>query len=132
MRADLLPDGVVQLNNASWVKGMLQQYDPCAINVVYERRKNSKSAEQLGYLWGVVYPEISRHTGHAPEELHSIFKAKYLKQKVAWRGGDMYTVGGLGNATLGETAEFITNVVNEANELGIEVPEPDKLYQFKD
>lgn len=132
VRADLLEGGVVQYGNERWVKGMLQQYLPCPMTVVFERRRSSRSKEQLGYLWGVVYPEISIHTGHSPEELHEIFKAKFLKNTLTWRGTEMFVIGSTSRCSLNEMAEFITNVVAEAGELGISVPDPDPLYQFAD
>ncbi len=125
-----LVGGQLILNNQRWFKGMLQQYDDCHVNVVVERKKNSRSKEQLGYLWGVVYPEVSLHTGHSPEELHEIFKAKYLKHKMGWRGVELTTVGSTTKCTTGQMAEFITNVIAEANEMGMAIPEPDELYQF--
>lgn len=127
-----LKDGTLVFRNPRWVKGMLKQYADCKIRVVFEKMKREKSKEQLGYLWGVVYPEISRHTGHSPEELHEIFKSKFLREKKVWRGSEITTLGSISQMTTGELAEFITNVILEAGELGIEVPPADPAYQFKD
>lgn len=131
-RAELQANGEIVYDNPRWVKGMLQQYDPAKIMVVFERRQKGKSKEQLGYLWGVVYPEISNHTGHSPEELHEIFKVKFLRKKKLWRGTQIVVVGSTEKLRVGEMAEFISNVILEAGELGIAIPDPDKLYQFKD
>lgn len=124
-------DGRLVLDNERWFRGMLQGYDDCKVTVVVERQKSHPSSEQRGYLWGVVYPEISRHTGHSPDELHEIFKARHLVKKHLWRGAELTTVRSTGDLTMNELAEFITDVVVEAGELGIEVPPPDKLYQFR-
>lgn len=128
---ELLENGVVEYDNPRWVKGMLQQYDPCRISILFERRKSSPSKEQWGYLWGVVYPEISLHTGHSPDELHQIMKRLHLLEKHVWRGTELTTVKSASELTLGELAEFITNIIQTAGEMGIEIPDPDKLYQFK-
>ena len=124
-------DGRLVLDNPRWFKGMIQLHDDCKVMVVVERRKKSKSKEQLGYLWGVVYPLITEHTGHTPEELHEIFKSKFLRRRMLWRGTDITTVNGTQGLSTGEMAEFTSKVILEANELGIAIPEPDKLYQFK-
>jgi hypothetical protein len=34
----------------------------------------TRSLNQLAYLWGVVYPSISAHTGHTATELHEILQ----------------------------------------------------------
>lgn len=126
-----LKDGKLVLDNTSWFTGMLSLFDDTKVSVLVERRKNSKSKEQQGYLWGVVYPHIAQYTGYTPEELHDVFKAKFLKKKRKWRGMDMVTVSSTEGLTTGEMAEFITNVVMEAAEMSIVVPDPDKLYQFR-
>jgi len=127
-----LKDGKLELANPRWFRGMMQLFADCDVVVTIERKKRSKSQEQLGYLWGVVYPYISDHTGHAPEELHEIFKSKFLRERKQWRGGEITTLKSTADMSTNEMAEFITNVIVEAAELGIDVPEPDKLYQFRE
>lgn len=122
-----LKNGRVVPKNPRYVKGSLQMYEDCEIRVAVERKKSGKSKEQLGYLYGVVYPEISRFTGHTVSELDLLMKHKFLKQKVLWRGLDMMVAGSKAPLTSNELAEFIQNVVLEANELGISIPPPDKL-----
>lgn len=126
-----IKDGVLKIGSSRYLKGMIQQFEDCKVNVTLARQQKSKSKEQLGYLWGVVYPEISTHTGHTPEELHDIFKTKFLTSKRMWRGAEMVIVGSTQTLSVGEMAEFMASVQLEANELGIEIPEPDKAYQFK-
>lgn len=125
-----IKEGVHTFDNERWYRGTIQQYDDTPTIITIERKKKSKSQEQLGYLWGVIYPLISQHTGHSIEDLHDVFKTKYLKRKILWRGADMVTTGSTVGLSSNEMSEFISNVKLEANELGIEVPEPDKLYQF--
>lgn len=123
--------GKLILDNPKWLRGMVQQYDDAPVVVVIERKRKSKSKEQSGYYWAVVLQYISEHTGHSSEDLHDIFKAKYLRRKKRWRGKDMVTLASTNELSVGEMAEYITNVILEANDLGIEVPPPDPLYQFK-
>lgn len=124
-------DGRLVLKNPRWFKGMLQQTPDCPVVVTVERKKRSRSKEQMGYLWAVVYPYIAEHTGHTPEDLHDIFKAKYLRRKRVWRNGDVVIVGSTSDLSTNEMAEFITNIIVEANELGISVPPPDPAYQWR-
>lgn len=126
-----LEDGKLVLDNSRWFKGTLQQFANCPVVVTVERRKNKRSKQQLGYLWGIIYPTISQHTGHTSEDLHDIFKAKFLRRKKVWRGADMVVVGTTTGLSVNEMAEFITNVIVQAQELGIEVPPADPSYQWK-
>lgn len=127
-----IAEGSLVLDNPSWFKGMLSMYDPCEVTVLVERKKKNPSREQWGYLWGVVYPEIARHVGHSVDDLHEIFKARHLRNKHLWRGTEITTVRGASDLDSNELAAFITDVLVEAAELGIEVPEADPAHQFRE
>lgn len=124
--AAILKDGIILPLNGQWVKGMMQMYEDCRVSVIVERKKSRRSKEQNAYLWGVVYREISKHTGHTPEELHEIFKGMFLKSRRMWRGAEMVVIGSTKSLSVGEEDEFIKKVIREANELGIVIPEPDR------
>lgn len=126
-----IKDGKLVLNNPKWFKGMLQMYSDADVVVTLERKKNSKSKEQQGYYWGIILQYISEYTGQSPEDLHDIFKAKYLRRKKLWRGADMVTIGSTSRLSANEMSEFMQNVILEGNELGIEIPPPDPEYQWR-
>lgn len=119
-----LKDGVLVPEVPGWLEAVLSSYTDCKVTVLIERTRTSKSKEQLGYYWGVVLPEIAYDTGHSVDELHEIFKSRYLRARKFWRGANLTIVGSTQNLSLAEMAEFITKVIAEANELGIEVPPP--------
>lgn len=125
-----LRKGVVTPQNPRYVRGSLALYDDCDIRVVVERRKRSRSKEQNNYYWGVVLPEIALHTGHSAEELHEIFKTRYLAKKVLWRGGEMKIPKSTSELSTNEFTEFLQCVILEAKELGLTIPEPDKEGQI--
>lgn len=127
-----IKDGKLVLDNPRWFKGMIALHDDCEVQVIVERKKSDPSSQQRGYLFGVVYAEASRYTGYTPDELHEVMKTLHLKRKHLWRGSELVTVGSTTALSKNELAEFIMNVVLTLNEMGIEVPPPDKLYQFKD
>ena len=123
--------GRLVLDKPRYFKGMLQGYEDTPVRLIVERKKRGRSNAQNAYYWGVVLPEISVHTGHTVEELHEIFKMKFLATKRVWRGAEMKTVRSTTELTTNEFAEFLSNVTLEAGELGIEIPQPDQAYQFK-
>lgn len=104
----------------------LLKYEPTAIAVTIEPIRSNRSLSQLAYLWGVVYPEIAGHTGHSATELHSIFKKLLLPPKVTkFRGREITLTGSTSNLSKGEMAEFITRVIAEAGQMGINIPPAD-------
>ena len=121
----VIKEGKLLFNKVSWVRGMISQYADCEVVVTIEKKRKNRSKEQMGYLWGVVYPTISEVTGHSPEELHAIYKTKFLKRKVNWRGSSMVVLSSTSRLTTNEMGEFITNIIVDAAEMDIEIPEPD-------
>lgn len=100
------------------------EYDDCEVSILVERKRKSRSKDQLAYYWGVVLPEIATHTGHDVDELHEIFKSKYLRKKRFWRETTLTTISSTSALTLKEMSNFIKLVISEANEMEIEVPPP--------
>ena len=45
--------------------------------------KPKRSIAQNNYYWGAYLPLLSRETGYTVDELHSLFKTKFLQQRVA-------------------------------------------------
>lgn len=121
-----LKGGKLVLDNPKWFNEMLSLYADAPVSITVERVRHSKSKEQLGYYWGVVLPEIAADTGHSIDDLHEIFKSKHLRKKKVWRGQNITTISSTKELAVGEMAEFITSVIAEANELGIEIPPANK------
>lgn len=121
-----LVSGDIVPNSPRYSHGMLAMYEDCEVIVHVERRRKKRSKEQQGYYWGLVLPSISEWTGYTPEELHEIFKVKFLKEKKLWRGTEIVTSRSTTVLTTNEFAEYLIEVIREAAELGIEVPPADK------
>lgn len=126
-----IKDGKLILDNPPYFRTILAGYeDTPKVRVTIEKARGAKTNSQLGYLFGVVYVEIARHTGYSIDELDAIFKAKYLKKSLKWRGSDLVTVTSKADLTSDEMAEFISAVVLEGQELGCEIPDPDKNWDL--
>ena len=117
------------LDNPPYFRTVLLGYeDTEKVRITVEKERGAKTNRQLGYLFGVVYVEIARHTGYSIDELDAIFKAKYLKKSLKWRGGELQVIPSKADLTSEEMGEFISNVILEAAELGCVIPEPDKEW----
>lgn len=124
-----LKDGVWILNNAPLFKVNLAKYEDCKIRCIVERVKNSRSQRQNNWYWHVL-TIISRDQGNTPEELHDIFSSLFLKTKRVWRAGNVTTLKSTTQLTKGEFVEYMENIRAEVAELGIEIPDPDQLYDL--
>jgi hypothetical protein len=101
----------------------LLKYEPSKVAVTIEPIRNNRSLNQLAYLWGVVYPEIAGHTGHTATELHEIFKRLLLLPRITkFKGREIKMAATTTTLSKGEMAEFITRVLAEAGEMGINIP----------
>lgn len=120
-----LKGGKLMLDNERYFLGMLMGFADCKVRVVIEHLAKPRSSNQRKYYWGVVLPVIGEYIGETPERLHAIFKEKYLREKVLWRGGEIFIPRRSEELTSNEYSEFMTSVLLEAAELGVEVPPPD-------
>lgn len=126
-----IKDGKLKLDNPAYFKTILFGYeDTEKVRITIEKERGAKTRRQLGYLFGVVYVEIARHTGYSVDQLDAIFKAKYLKKSLKWRGSELQVVESKANLTSDEMGEYISNVVLEGLELGCVIPDPDKNWDL--
>lgn len=130
--AKLLPEGRILPMNPKRVRGLLAFYEPCDVLVHIERRKRGRTNAQNAYYWAVVLPEVAPHTGHSIEDLHEVFKAKFLSGKQTWRGTELRIIRSTTDLTSDEFAEYLSKVILEANELGIQVPQADKNWDLEE
>lgn len=90
--------------------------------------QNKRSLRQNSYYW-LCLELIANHTGNTPDELHRIFKGKFLPTKnVKWRGIDYRMAKSTTELTKGEMVAYLNEIIREAGELGVELPSPDN-YQ---
>ena len=128
-----IENGKLVLENPAYFKTIVSGYeDTKNVRITLEKKRGAKTLNQLGYLYGVVYVEIARHTGYSVQELDAIFKAKYLKKSLKWRGSELVTITSKADLTSDEMGEFISAVVLEGQELGVEIPDPDRHYDLEE
>lgn len=128
-----IKDGRLVLNNEAYFRTIIRGYrDTKLVRIILEPARGTKTLAQLGYYHGVVLTEIARHTGSTVEELDDVFKAMFLSKSMKWRDGELVTIRSKAELTSDEMGEFIDQVLGEAAELGIEIPEPDKEWATHD
>ena len=92
-----------------------------------------KTAQQLRYLWGIVYPIISDVTGFEKEEVSEVYKKRFLTYSRSYKGKIYKLTKGLSSLKKKEMAEFIDKVIRHATvELNCIIPESDPDFVYID
>lgn len=69
------PDGVLQLDARDLFRAYVRRLKNLPITLVLKRRSRVKSSQQLGYLFGVVYPVIADELGYREYEVEQVHDA---------------------------------------------------------
>jgi hypothetical protein len=64
----------------------LGQFEGKEVEVTAQQRRDARSIQQNKYLWGIVYEAVADTTGFEPEEVHDIFKRKFLSYSKPYKG----------------------------------------------
>lgn len=88
--------------------------------------ESDRTSQQNRYLWGVVYKLIADHTGYTLEEVHQVYKKKYL---IYEKKGFIF-IQSTTSLKKNEFQDYLKQVINHAEgELGIIIPDADIEYQ---
>lgn len=113
----------LQYENPSLVAEHLKTFTPQdVLTVKIEKRKRDRTLEQNSLYWAIL-SVIAEETGHTENELHEIFKAKYLPPKfVAYNGQEYMLAPSTTGLSTKEMTTYIDRIILEANELNIIIP----------
>ena len=99
--------------------------------VTISRAKATRSGQANRYYWGTVVQAVAEHTGYTPDEVHEIFKAKFIPKRLALADGNGEAQGEFvigGTTTRLDTTEFYEYVEAirqwAAETLSIDIPDP--------
>ncbi len=99
------------------------------VQVTISKPTKTRSDNQNGYYWGVVLKIMSKETGHTEEELHEIFKRKFLPPKVVtYRGVGIKMPSSTADTNTLEFTDYIERIRAEAGTMGITIPDPDQVH----
>ena len=98
--------------------------------VSIEIEGESKTLQQLRYVWGVIFKLVSEYTGFSPDEVSETYKKKFLSYPKERDGKMYFFTRGLSTLKKEEMAEFIDKVIQHAtSDLGLIIPDPDIEYE---
>ena len=99
-----------------------------------QKARWKKNRKYENWYWGICLPLIAKHTGEDNlKRLHATFKSLFLKQMVELKDQVYEAVGSTQNMSSEQHGECVEKIVRfAAEELGVAIPEPDPLWQFKE
>lgn len=128
-----IKDGKLVLDNDRYFRTILLSYeDTPKVRITIEKERGTRTLRQNNYYWGIVLKYIAEYIGEREEDLHEIFKAKFLKSRRQWRGAEMTILKSTSDLTSDEFGIYIDRVIQEGAELGVVVPMADPDYYVKE
>ncbi len=107
---------------------VLRRFNGKDVHVVIKEHRHPRSINQNNYYWGVVLEIISEHTGHTADEVHEIFKNKYLSEEKEFAGDKVLVAKSTTALNTVEFNEYLEKVKQfAATELSCFVPEPNEV-----
>lgn len=104
------------------------QFEDKKVDIIVNRRLDNRSMQANKYLWGVVYETVSQCTGFTPEEVHEIFKKKFLSYRKQYKGKSYLFTKSTANLNTLEFSEYVEKIKQfSALELSCYIPEAGEI-----
>ena len=108
------------------------------LEVIVQRQRATRSPSQNRWYWSQVVGLVAQYTGATPDDIHDIYKAKFLPRVIAVpniRSGEVVAEFTLGGSTRKmNTSEFSTycEAIREwaFDKLGVRIPDPEPMEAF--
>jgi len=128
-----LVKGRIKIRHWNRVASELAAMRDCELRVSMTRARATRSQLQNRWYWGCVVGLVAEHTGYTPDEIHEIYKAKFIPKRLALanHNGHILSEFVIGGTTTRldtlEFSEYCTRIQEWAAEaLGVVIPDPDE------
>ncbi len=107
---------------------VLRRFNGKDVHVVIKEHRHPRSISQNSYYWGCVLEIISEHTGHTADEVHEIFKNKYLAEEKEFAGEKVRVARSTAGLNTKEFTEYLEKIKDfSAQEFEIYVPNANEV-----
>jgi hypothetical protein len=103
-----------------------------------ERAHATRSQQQNAWYWSQVVGLVAKHTGYTADEIHEIYKAKFLPKHLTFSDGNgeiqgEFVIGGsTSKLNTQEFADYCERIREwAADELDVVIPDPDPRWREK-
>lgn len=96
--------------------------------VTVGKKQRDRTLSQNAWYWAAILPIISDWSGHDVDDLHEIFKKKFLPPKfVDWNGTDVEIPSSSAKLSTKEFTDYIERIRAEVAESGVIIPDPNSI-----
>jgi hypothetical protein len=125
-------------NRRAFDQQVAQLKETWELEVIVQRLRAARSMNQNRWYWSQVVGLVSQYTGSTPDDIHAIYKAKFLPRIITVpniRTGEVVAEFTLGGSTRTmNTLEFsqYCESIREwaADTLGVIIPDPEPMEAF--
>jgi hypothetical protein len=123
--------GRLLVKDATVFAERLTRFRDGAVQITVERKFATRSTKQNAWYWGQVVELVAEHTGYTPDEIHEIYKAKFIPKPMAIADGNGEIVGEVvlgGSTTRMDTVQFgeyCERIREWAATIGVVIPDPE-------
>ena len=116
--------GKVVFDNRDIFDLWIGQFEGKEVKLTVQQRRDARSLQANKYLWGVVYEAVSDTTGFTTEEIHEIFKKKFLSYTRKYKGKSYRFTKSTTKLNNLEFSEYIEKIkIFASSELSCVIPE---------
>lgn len=123
--------GRLRIHRSDVFGAQLQTLRDGPVEIRVERKRATRSQDQNAWYWSCLVGMVAEHTGYTPDEIHEIYKAKFLPKHLTFadRNGEIhgeFVIGGTTTTlTTVQFSEFCEAIRQwAADTLDISIPDP--------
>lgn len=119
----IIKDAIRRDNCLSYIRSINFEVKPIQVDIKPYRKNRSQAQNRTMWSWLHV---LSEHTGYDAEELHELFKARFLgveARDVMWQ--QVFITKSTTKLTTQQFAEYLNKIEAVAAEMGVRLPIPD-------
>lgn len=119
----IIRDSVRRDNCLSYIRSINFEAKPIQVDIKPYRKNRSSAQNRTMWAWLHV---LSEHTGYDAEELHELFKARFLGVEAREvMGQQVFITKSTAKLTTQQFAEYMNKIEAVAAEMGVRLPIPD-------
>lgn len=124
--------GKLCVKSADAFSARLARFRDGPVEVTVERKHATRSGQQNRWYWSQVVGLVAEHTGYTPDEIHEIYKAKFIPKELAIADGngevvmEMVIGGSSARLNTAQFSEYCEQIRMWAATLGVVIPDPNQ------
>ena len=128
----IVRNGRLKIRQSDVLGAQLAELRDGVVEIEVRRKRATRSQQANAWYWSQVVGRVAEHTGYTPDEIHDIYKAKFLPKRLAFADGNgevkgEFVIGGtttrLSKLEFYEYCESIREWA--ADTLGVVIPDPE-------